>query len=89
MCVQEPCVYLLWPPSVVIGNTYFVGFFTHLCQLEMHRSMVFSKNDQICLQMDFYHLKIVPAGLESHCGSSITPVFPCCEKIGEFLEKQL
>ncbi len=22
MCVQEPCVYLLWPPSVVIGNTY-------------------------------------------------------------------
>jgi hypothetical protein len=21
VCVQEPCVYLLWPPSVVIGNT--------------------------------------------------------------------
>jgi hypothetical protein len=20
VCVQEPCVYLLWPPSVVIGN---------------------------------------------------------------------
>jgi hypothetical protein len=21
VCVQEPCFYLLWPPSVVIGNT--------------------------------------------------------------------
>jgi hypothetical protein len=24
MCVQEPCVYLLWPPSVVIGNSLFI-----------------------------------------------------------------
>ncbi len=23
MCVQEPCVYLLSPPSVVIGNTNY------------------------------------------------------------------
>ncbi len=26
MCVQEPCVYLLWPPSVVIGNRHDADF---------------------------------------------------------------
>jgi hypothetical protein len=30
VCVQEPCVYLLWPPSVVIGNS------SHPCWKGVH-----------------------------------------------------
>ncbi len=32
MCVQEPCVYLLSPPSVVIGNNTFPGSFNKIWQ---------------------------------------------------------
>ncbi len=33
MCVQEPCVYLLWPPSVVIGNNSYSSYGQYLLVL--------------------------------------------------------
>ncbi len=43
MCVQEPCIYLLWPSSVVIGNNAdcnLIGFWWHIVDKFIHSTVL-------------------------------------------------
>jgi hypothetical protein len=47
VCVQEPCVYLLWPPSVVIGNNVVLlsGTYRSPSQTILKYSIGYKKSD--------------------------------------------